>query len=131
MLYYLEYIVILTSITMSTKHPPNNSPLGEFEHIVLLTLVRLGDAAYGMSVRASIHDLINRDISIGAIYTTLERLQNKGFVKSRMGEATATRGGRAKKYFAVTGSGRKALKGVRTNLEVLWQGIQICQPVQS
>ena len=112
---------------MSTKHSTNNSPLGEFEHIVLLTLVRLGDDAYGMSVRASIHELIKRDISIGAIYTTLERLQNKGYVKSRMGEATAKRGGRAKKYFTVTGSGRKALKDVRANLKVLWQDIQICQ----
>jgi len=114
---------------MPTKHFPNNNSLGEFEHVVLLTLVRLGDNAYGMSVRASIHELINRDISIGAIYTTLDRLQNKGYVKSKMGEATAKRGGRAKKYFTVTGSGRRALKDVRANLEVLWQDIQICQPI--
>lgn len=110
---------------MSGKQPGSNSPLGEFEHIVLLTLVRLGDQAYGMSVRSTIHDLINRDISIGAIYTTLERLQNKGYVESRLGEATARRGGRAKKYFSVTGKGRKALREARANLEVMWQGIQI------
>ena len=120
---------------MSDKHPPNNvsknSPLGEFEQIVLLTLVRLGDDAYGMSVRASIHELISRDVSIGAIYTTLERLQNKGYVKSKMGEATAKRGGRAKKYFIVTGSGRRALNQFRANLEILWQGIQICQPSET
>lgn len=107
--------------------PSSNSPLGEFEHIVLLTLIRLGDDAYGMSIRASIHELIKRDISIGAIYTTLERLQIKGYVKSKMGEATAIRGGRAKKYFTITGKGRKALKEVRTNLETLWDGIQIFQ----
>lgn len=116
---------------MSTTHFSSNNSLGEFEHVVLLTLVRLGDDAYGMSVRATIHELINRDISIGAIYTTLERLQQKGYVKSRIGEATAKRGGRAKKYFTVTGSGRKALKDVRANLDVLWQDIQICQPLQS
>lgn len=119
---------------MSSKQSPNNvsknNSLGEFEQIVLLTLVRLGDDAYGMSVRASIHELISRDVSIGAIYTTLERLQSKGFVKSRMGEATAKRGGRAKKYFIVTSSGRKALNQFRANLEILWEGIQICQPGQ-
>ena len=112
---------------MATASPPNSNSLGEFEHIVLLTLVRLGDDAYGMSVRSTIHDLINRDISIGAIYTTLERLQNKGYVKSRMGEATARRGGRAKKYFSVTGKGRAALRDTRSTLEALWQGIQVRQ----
>jgi PadR family transcriptional regulator PadR len=115
---------------MTTKHSGNNSPLGEFEHIVLLALLRLGDNAYGMSVRITIQELINRDISIGAIYTTLERLEQKGFVESRLGEATSKRGGRAKKYFSVTGSGRKALRDVRATLEVLWRDIQIFQPAQ-
>ena len=114
---------------MPSIQSPGNNSLGEFEHIVLLTLLRLGDDAYGMSVRLTIHKLIKRDISIGAVYTTLERLQNKGFVDSRLGEATSKRGGRAKKYFTVTGKGRKALKDARKNLEILWQGIQICQPV--
>lgn len=110
---------------MPEKNSPNDQPLGEFEHVVLLILVRLGDAAYGMSVRATIYELIGRDISIGAIYTTLERLQHKGYVKSRVGEATAVRGGRAKKYFEVTPTGRRALKNARANLEVLWQGLQL------
>ena len=110
---------------MTDKNSTKNSSLGEFEHIVLLTLIRLGEDAYGMSVRAKIHELIGRDISIGAIYTTLDRLQDKGFVKSRKGEATARRGGRAKKYFVVTSSGRRALKLVRSNLEVLWEGVQL------
>lgn len=110
---------------MAARQSAGNNSLGEFEHIVLLTLVRLGDDAYGMSVRTTIHDLIKRDISIGAIYTTLERLQIKGYVESRIGEATAKRGGRAKKYFSVTGKGRKVLRDARNNLEVLWQGVQI------
>ncbi|MEZ5492303.1 MAG: PadR family transcriptional regulator [Gammaproteobacteria bacterium] len=110
---------------MADKNSTRSPSLGEFEHIVLLTLIRLGDDAYGMSVRATIHELIGRDISIGAIYTTLDRLQEKGFVKSRKGESTARRGGRAKKYFAVTDSGRRALKEVRSNLEVLWEGVQL------
>ena len=110
---------------MTGKTPTKTPSLGEFEHIVLLTLIRLGDDAYGMSVRAKIHELIGRDISIGAIYTTLNRLEDKGFVKSRKGEATAQRGGRAKKYFVVTSSGRRALKEVRSNLEMLWEGLQL------
>lgn len=114
----------------TTEKQSSHNPLGEFEHIVLLTLIRLGDDAYGMSIRASIQELIHRDISIGAIYTTLERLQAKGYVNSRIGEATAIRGGRAKKYFSITGKGRKALKAVRANLEVLWDGIQIFQPTR-
>lgn len=114
---------------MSSSRSTGDHSLGEFEHIVLLTLLRLGDEAYGMSVRATIQERIGRDISIGAIYTTLERLQNKGYVKSRMGEATAIRGGRAKKHFIVTGSGRRALKEVRASLEVMWQGLQLMSPV--
>ncbi len=110
---------------MTSPNSSREGSLGELEHIVLLTLVRLGDDAYGMSVRSTIHELIGRDISIGAIYTTLERLQDKGYVRSSMGEATAKRGGRAKKYFKVTAKGTKALRAVRSNLEVLWQGIQI------
>lgn len=110
---------------MPSSQSSQNNSLGELEHIVLLTLVRLGDEAYGMLVRSTIHELIGRDISIGAIYTTLERLQDKGYVSSRVGEATAKRGGRAKKYFKVTAKGSKALREVRSNLEVLWQGIQI------
>ncbi|MCB1670582.1 MAG: PadR family transcriptional regulator [Gammaproteobacteria bacterium] len=111
------------------KQTGKNSSLGEFEHIVLLTLIRLGDQAYGMSVRSKINQLIKRDISIGAIYTTLDRLEDKGYVKSRLGEATARRGGRAKKYFSVTASGRRVLKEVRANLEVLWEGVQLSAPL--
>ena len=110
---------------MADRQTPGTPALGEFEHLVLLTLIRLGDNAYGMSVRSTLHNLIKRDISIGAIYTTLERLQKKGYVESRKGESTARRGGRAKKYFSVTANGRKALKETRANLVVLWQGIQI------
>jgi PadR family transcriptional regulator PadR len=116
---------------MATKQSGNSSPLGEFEHIVLLALLRLGEDAYGMSVRVTIQELTKRDISIGAIYTTLERLEQKGYVESRLGEATSKRGGRAKKYFSVTGIGRKALREVRETLEVLWQGIQIFEPAQA
>ena len=73
--------------------------LGEFEHIVLLALIRLKDDAYGMTIRMEIDERIGRSVSIGAVYTTLERLETKGFITSKMGEATPQRGGKAKKYF--------------------------------
>lgn len=97
--------------------------LGEFEHIVLLAILRLGSDAYGMRMRTTINDLINRDVSIGALYATLERLEKKKFVKSRLGEATAERGGRAKRYFELTSLGKNALTRTRSNLETMWRGI--------
>ncbi len=74
-------------------------PLGSLEHIVLLAVMRLGEEAYGITVRREIETTTGRDVSIGAVYATLVRLESKGFVKSAAGEPTAERGGRAKRYF--------------------------------
>lgn len=102
--------------------------LGEFEHIILLTLLRLGDDnAYGMNVRATLKELVNRDVSIGALYTTLERLEKKGFINSKIGDATSERGGRAKRYFKLNAKGKEALKATRDNLDILWQGVSLRQ----
>ena len=90
--------------------------LGSLEQIVLLAALRLGEDAYGMTVRREIETRAGRDISIGAVYATLERLESKGLVTSFKGEPTAERGGRAKKYFRVTGAGERAL---RKSLEVV------------
>jgi DNA-binding PadR family transcriptional regulator len=84
--------------------------LGEFEQIVLLALVRLGEGAYGASVRREILERTGRDASTGAVYATLDRLEDKGFVKSEIGEPTAERGGRAKRLFEITAAGSKALR---------------------
>ena len=84
--------------------------LGSLEQIVLLAALRLGEDAYGMTVRREIETRAGRDISIGAVYATLERLESKGLVTSFKGEPTAKRGGRAKKYFRVTGAGERALR---------------------
>ena len=89
---------------------PKKSYLGEFEELVLLAIIKLGSQAYGVSVRQTLNDVREAETSIGAVYTTLDRLEEKGFVRSYFGEATAERGGRAKKYFAVTGVGELALK---------------------
>jgi PadR family transcriptional regulator PadR len=83
--------------------------LGEFEHIVILALMRLGDRAYGVTVRQEIAARIGRDVSVGAIYATLDRLEAKDYVASRLGEPTAERGGRSKRFFRVTTKGVAAV----------------------
>ncbi len=85
-------------------------PLGSLEHIVLLAVMRLDTNAYGMTVRREIENATGRDISIGAVYATLDRLESKGYVRSHTGEPTAERGGRAKRYFDLTPDGVGALR---------------------
>lgn len=84
--------------------------LGEFEEIVLLAILRLGQNAYGVSVRQTIEQQAKRPTSIGAVYATAERLERKGYISSREGEKTAERGGRAKRYFEITGLGLRVLR---------------------
>ena len=97
--------------------------LGDFEQIVLLALIHLKDDAYGMTIRMEIDERIGRSVSIGAVYTTLERLEKKGLITSEMGEATPQRGGKAKKYFSITQAGKNKLQEARKNLEIMWQGL--------
>jgi len=85
------------------------TPLGEFEQIVLLAILRLGDNAYGVTIRSEIAACTGRESSPGALYTTLDRMQEKGIVRSWFGDATPQRGGRPKRYFALTKAGRAAL----------------------
>jgi len=84
--------------------------IGNFEEIVLAVVKLLGMNAYGASIWAEIYDQTGKECSIGAIYTTLRRMEKKGFVKSRIGEATKVRGGKAKKYYQIEGLGEKALQ---------------------
>lgn len=84
--------------------------LGEFEHLVLLALLRLGPDAYGAIVRRDIETRAQRPLSISAVYTTLERLEAKGLVRSWIGEPTPERGGRRRKYFELLPAGARALK---------------------
>ena len=101
--------------------------LGEFEQMLLLAILRLGNEAYGTTIRQLLADNINRDVTIGALYTTLERLEKKGMLDSKMGEATTERGGRAKKYFEVSAKGQHALKRSKQALTNLWQGLALSQ----
>lgn len=97
--------------------------LGEFELLVMLAVLRLGENAYGMTIRREIADVGRRPTSLGAVYTTLERLEDKGFVASAIGEATEERGGRAKKYFKVTASGATAVKRSLRATEAMKSGL--------
>lgn len=79
--------------------------LGDFEYLVISAAVRCGDNAYGAAIRQQIEEMAKRSCSIGALYTTIDRLESKGLIQTWMGEATAERGGRAKRMVRVTGKG--------------------------
>lgn len=85
--------------------------LGEFELLILAALMMLGENAYGMRVHEQVEKLADgiRSVSLGSVYTTLDRLEQKGYVKSWFGGATEQRGGRTKRYFEITGSGQRAM----------------------
>jgi PadR family transcriptional regulator, regulatory protein PadR len=104
---------------------PNRDYLGEFEHIVILALLRLADRAYGVTVRQEIETRTGREVSIGAIYATLDRLQAKGYVKSQLGEPTPERGGRSKRFFQVTAKGMAALHRTHRVVQRMIQGLDL------
>lgn len=97
--------------------------LGEFEMVVMLTLLHLGDGAYGMTIRLEIERRTGRSVSIGAVYTTLRRLHRKRYVSSRLGEPSPSRGGRAKKYFSLEPEGVEALQRSREMFARLWDDV--------
>jgi DNA-binding PadR family transcriptional regulator len=102
----------------------SEEPLGSLEHVVLLAVMRLRTEAYGVTVRQEIARVTGRDLAIGAVYTTLSRLESKGFVKSWAGEPTMERGGRAKRYFDVTADGRQALRHTRDVFQKMSAGLR-------
>ena len=101
-----------------------NHMLGEFEQDVLFALLRLGPDAYGATIRREIELRTGRTLSISATYVTLERLEAKGLVRSRIGEPTAERGGRRRKHFAVRPEGKKALKQAYRSFKSLVEGLE-------
>jgi len=96
---------------------------GEFELMVMLALMRLGDNAYGVPICREIEEHSRREVVVGSVYATLERLEDKGFVSSELGEPTAERGGRAKKYFHVTSEGVREVRDTQRALMNLWDGV--------
>jgi PadR family transcriptional regulator, regulatory protein PadR len=98
--------------------------LGEFEHLTLLAVLRLDRDSYGMRVRQEIAERTGRDVSIGAVYATLDRLAAKGLVIASMGEATAERGGRAKRCFRLTRAGVDSVNRARHEMESMIEGLR-------
>jgi PadR family transcriptional regulator PadR len=95
--------------------------LGEFELMILLAILRLENVTYGVPLARELSDLRGRDVSLGSVYATLDRLELKGLVKSTLGESTPERGGRAKRFFTVTAAGVRSLHETRRVLSVLWK----------
>jgi DNA-binding PadR family transcriptional regulator len=94
--------------------------LGEFQEIVLLSILILDDEAYGLKIQKEISERLKRSLSRGALHTALSRLEEKGFIDSRFGGATAERGGRRKRFYTLTNSGKAALKQAKELREEMW-----------
>ena len=97
--------------------------LGEFEHLVLLAVLRLGDGAYAVPVRTEIEERGRRPVARGALYTTLDRLEQKGLLRSRVGDPLPERGGRARRYYSVSTQGLAALRAARDSIDSLSAGV--------
>jgi PadR family transcriptional regulator, regulatory protein PadR len=101
----------------------DRSFLGELELMILLAVIYLGEEAYGVPITRELEKHRRRVVSVGSVYATLERLEGKGLISSSLGEATAERGGKAKKYFRITKAGLKKVQENRRVLTDLWRAI--------
>ena len=99
------------------------SYLGEFELMILLAVIHLGDEAYGVPISRELEAHRGRDVSVGSVYAALDRLEAKGLVASSLGDPTPERGGKAKRYFRVTREGLRQVHDTRRVLIRLWQGL--------
>lgn len=96
---------------------------GELEILILLAILRLGDEAYGVAIRDELERRTGRDLTRGAIYTALRRLEKKGLLRGHLGEATPVRGGRAKRYLALTDTGRDVVRVALRELDQMRAGL--------
>jgi PadR family transcriptional regulator, regulatory protein PadR len=99
--------------------------LGEFEQIVLLAVLRLGDGAYGVPIQREIEKRAGRRVTVGALYATLDRLESKGLLDSWFADPTPQRGGRSKRYFKLLPEGVAALAESKAALDRMWQGLKL------
>ena len=98
--------------------------LGEFEQIVLLAILRLGQQAYGVPIRLDIEQRTGRAVTVGALYRTLDRLEDKGYISSVFSDPVPERGGRSKRYFTVRPRGLRTLRASRQALSAMWEGLE-------
>ena len=103
---------------------PKGDFLGAFEEIVLLAVIHLGDGAYGMTIRREIESRSGRSVSIGAVYSTLDRMESKTYVSSRYADPSKERRGRARRYFKIAPDGYAALERSRDILANMWRGVK-------
>src|SRR5262245_18307952 len=96
----------------------------EFEQIVRLAVLRLGENSYGVPIRHEIETRTGRSLSVGALYSTLERLEQKGYVSSHYGDPTPERGGRSRRYFEIRPLGLRVLRESRDELAAMWEGLE-------
>ena len=101
----------------------DTTPIGTLELMVMLAIMRSGEESYGVPISRVIEEVTGREVTLGSVYAALGRLEKKGLVKARLGEATPERGGRAKKYFRVTGKGIRELRSAQVSFVNLWQGL--------
>jgi PadR family transcriptional regulator PadR len=97
--------------------------LGTFEQAVLLSILRLGDEAYGRAILKDVQARLEREVAAGAVHATLERLERRGAVASRLGPGTALRGGRARRFYRLRPAGIRALNHTRAAIDGLWKGL--------
>jgi len=102
--------------------------LGTFEQAVLLAVFRLGADAYGRAILNRVNESLQRSVSAGSVYTTLDRLETRGLVFSKLAEGTPARGGRARRYYTVAAAGRRALSDTCRTLTTIWGNVKL--PVQ-
>ena len=106
---------------------PSHS-VGGFELAALLSVARLGNDAYGLAIRRDLSERMARPYSVGAVYTTLQRLEAKGLLKSHTTDPVPVRGGRSRRHFAITGAGSRALKAAERDAAALWAGVGTIRP---
>jgi len=99
--------------------------LGHFELLVLLALLRQGEDAYGVPIARAIEHSTGKPVILASVYNTLERLEEKGLVRSTIGQPTPERGGRAKRYFSISTTGLREVSAAKRALTVLWRGIPV------
>jgi PadR family transcriptional regulator, regulatory protein PadR len=98
--------------------------LGTFEQAILLALVRLGDDAYGRAILKDVQERLERDVAAGAVYATLDRLEQRALISSHLAEGTVVRAGRPRRYYSIEKAGVRALNSSRAAVDNIWQGFR-------
>ena len=99
--------------------------LGEFEQVTLLAVARLKEDAYGVAIRQEIEERSDRPVAIGSVYAALDRMERKGLIRSKVGEPTPERGGRAKRFYELSPPGLRALVNARETLDRFWEDLEL------